>query len=47
MSLTETQIEQISDRLRSCGFDISCVDNEQIAIIAACVLEALDIEWVN
>lgn len=47
MSLTEEQIEQIADRMRSCGFDASDLDNEQIAMIAACVLEGLGIEFDN
>lgn len=45
MSLTEEQIEQISDRMRLCGFDTSEIDKEQIEAIAVCVLEGLGIEF--
>lgn len=47
MSLTEEQIEQIADRMRKCGFDVSDMDNEQIAMLAACVIEGLGIEFQN
>lgn len=45
MSLTEEQIEQISDRMRLCGFDIAEIDKDQIEAIAQCVLEGLGIEF--
>ena len=44
MRLTESQIEEIADRLKACGFDVSDLENDQIAIIAACVLEGLGID---
>ena len=44
MSLTEEQIEQIADRMRQCGFDVSDMDNERIAMLAACVIEGLGID---
>ena len=44
MSLTYDQIEAIADHMRSAGFDPSELDNEQIALLAACVLDALEIE---
>lgn len=44
MSLTYEQIEAISDHLRSAGFDPSEMDNDQIALLASCVLEALGID---
>lgn len=44
MSLTYEQIEAIADGLRSLGFDVSDLDNDQIAMIAQCVLDALEIE---
>lgn len=44
MSLTYEQIEAIADHLRSAGFDPSDMDNDQIALLAACVLEALRID---
>ena len=47
MSLTEEQIEQIADRMRGCGFEIENLDNEQIALIADCVLEGLGINFEN
>lgn len=47
MSLTESQIEEIADHMRSCGFDVSNLDNEQIANLAQCVLDALGIDFEN
>lgn len=47
MSLTELQIENIADHLKSAGFDISELDNDRIATIAACIIEALDIDFAN
>lgn len=44
MSLTYEQIEAIADHLRSAGFDPSGMDNDQIALLASCVLEALGID---
>ena len=44
MSLTYEQIEAIADHMRSAGFDPSELDNDQLALLAACVLEALGIE---
>lgn len=45
MSLTDEQIETIADRLRGCGFSIENLDNDQIALIAACVIEGLGIDF--
>ena len=45
MSLTYEQIEAIADHMRSAGFDLSEIDNDQIAMLAQCVLEALEIEF--
>ena len=47
MSLTEEQIERVADSMRSLGFDISELNNQQIADIAAAVIEALEIEFDN
>lgn len=44
MSLTYEQIEAIADHMRSAGFDPAELDNDEIAMLAACVLEALGIE---
>lgn len=44
MSLTYEQIEAIADHMRSAGFDPAEMDNDQIALLAACVLEALGVE---
>lgn len=44
MSLTYEQIEAIADHMRSAGFDPAELDNDQIALLAACVLEALGVE---
>lgn len=44
MSLTYEQVEAIADGLRNLGFDVSELDNDQIALIAQCVLDALGIE---
>lgn len=44
MSFTYEQIERIADQLRSAGFDPSDMDNDQIGLLAACVLEALEFE---
>jgi len=41
MSLTYEQIEAIADHMRSAGFDPSELSNDQIAMLAACILEAL------
>ena len=47
MSLTEEQIEQIPDRMRLCGFDISEIGKDQIEAIAECVLDGLGIDSNN
>lgn len=44
MNLTLEQIEYIADGLRSAGFDVSETTNDQLAIIAQIVLDALEIE---
>jgi hypothetical protein len=44
MEITETQAEIIGDGLRLAGFDISEMDNDQIAMIAQIVLDAVDPE---
>ena len=44
MSFTYEQIESIADYMRSAGFDPSDMDNDQIALLASCVLEALGID---
>ncbi len=44
MSFTYEQIESIADHMRSAGFDIPEIDNDQIELIASCVLEALEID---
>ena len=44
MSLTYEQIEAIADHMRSAGFDPAELDNDQIALLAECVLDALGIE---
>ena len=44
MNLTYSEIEAVADCLRKAGFDISDMDNDQIADIVQCVLDALDIE---
>ncbi len=46
ISLTENQCERIGDKLRAAGFNFEdIVDNETFALIAECVLEALEIEF--
>lgn len=45
MSLTYEQIEAIADHMRLAGFDPEELDGDQIALLAACVLEALGIEF--
>lgn len=44
MSLTYEQIEAIADHMRSVGFDLSETGDDQIALMASCVLDALGIE---
>lgn len=44
MSFTYEQIEAIADHMRSAGFDPSEMDNEQIGLLASCVLEALGVD---
>ncbi len=44
MSLTYEQIEAIADHMRSAGFDPSEMDNDQIGLLACCILEALGID---
>lgn len=44
MSFTYEQIEAIADHMRLARFDLEDVDNDQIALLAACVLEALGID---
>lgn len=46
MSFTAEQIERLTDRLKSVGFEIpSEWDVEDIARLAACVIEALEIDF--
>jgi len=45
MSLTYEQIETIAEHMRSAGFDLSETSVDQIAMLAQCVLEALEIEF--
>ncbi len=48
MSLTESQIEAVSDGLKLAGFNLpDDMDNDEIAKIVGAILEALNIEWVN
>jgi len=48
MSLTESQIEAVSDGLKRAGFNLpDDMDNDEIAKIVGAILEALNIEWVN
>ena len=48
MSLTESQIEAVSDGLKRAGFNLpDDMDNDEIAKIVVAILEALNIEWVN
>lgn len=44
MNLTITQLEYIADGLKSAGYDVSHLDNDQLALIAQCVIDALEIE---
>ena len=44
MSFTYEQIEAIADHMRMAGFDPSEMDNEQIGLLASCVLEALGVD---
>lgn len=45
MSYTEDQLELIADHLRSAGFDFDdSWDYDKFALVADCVLEALNIE---
>jgi len=48
MSITESQIEAVSDGLKRAGFNLpDDMDNDEIAKIVGAILEALNIEWVN
>jgi len=48
MSYTEGQIEAISDHLRSAGFEFDdSWDSDKFALVADCVLEALNIELLE
>ncbi len=48
MSLTESQIEAVSDGLKRAGFNLpDDMDNDEIAKIVGAILEALNIEWAN
>jgi len=44
MEITERQAESIGDGLRLAGWDTSELDNDQIAMIAEIVVDALDSE---
>ncbi len=47
MSLTETQCEYIADGLRTAGFDLSDLDNDDLAKLAKVILDALNIQFTN
>jgi hypothetical protein len=44
MEITETEAEAIGDGLRLAGFDTQDLDNDQIALIAQIVVDAIDPE---
>ena len=45
MSYTEEQLERVADHLRSAGFEFDDTwDSDKFALVADCVLEALELE---
>lgn len=44
MELTISQIENITDGLKNAGYDVSELDNDQIAMIVQIIIDAIDPE---